>query len=57
MLALSRGEGESLILRTSDGAITITVMKIQVGHQVRLAIDAPDVVDIERDDMKGRRDR
>lgn len=57
MLALSRGEGESLILRTSDGTITITVMKIQVGHQVRLAIDAPDVVDIERDDMKGRRDR
>lgn len=45
MLKLTRREGESLKLFTSDGEITIEIEFIQ-GRQARVAIDAPDEVEI-----------
>lgn len=47
MLSLARREQETLHFYTSDGVIAITVTVIK-GHQVKLAIDAPENVNIVR---------
>jgi carbon storage regulator CsrA len=49
MLALTRRPKEALILETTDGPIRI-VFDI-VGGQIKVAIDAPDNVDIVREEL------
>lgn len=53
MLSLARRENETLHFYTSDGLIAVTVRVIK-GNQVKLAIDAPEnvnVVRLEIDDL------
>lgn len=52
MLSLSRRENETLNIYTSDGLITVTVGAIK-GNQVKLAIKAPDNVNIVRAEIDG----
>lgn len=47
MLVLSRKQGEGVCL---DGQIVVSVSEIR-GHSVRLAISAPDHVEIVRDEL------
>ena len=52
-LAISRCVGESFRVITDSGTATITV--IDIGrYDVRVKIDAPKYIRIERDDMKHR---
>ena len=50
MLKLSRKEGESTTLFTDQGEIVIYIRKIR-GSQVRIAVDAPDDVDVVRTEL------
>ena len=50
MLKLSRREGESFILYTTDGVILITFEEMR-GNQANVSIDAPDEVDILRSEL------
>lgn len=49
MLVLSRKQTETIVLQTSDGPITITV--IQSGNKSRLGIDAPRNVLVVRGEL------
>lgn len=49
MLVLTRKQTETVVLQTSDGPITITV--IQSGHKVKLGIDAPRSVPVARGEL------
>ena len=49
MLVLSRGEAESFVLLTSDGPITVTV--VRGGNRIRLGIDAPRCVPVVRTEL------
>lgn len=51
MLTLSRKEGESIIISTSDGEVRVTIKAIKSGEQVKLSIEAPDVVEILREEL------
>jgi carbon storage regulator CsrA len=52
-LVLNRTPQQQIYLSHPDGRITVTVLDVS-GAKVRLAIDAPSSVSIERDDMKSR---
>jgi len=47
MLILARKENETLVI---DGDIRITICQIR-GNQVKLAIDAPDEVEVMREEL------
>ena len=47
MLVLSRREGEKLII---GGNVTVTVLGVR-GHQVRIGIDAPSDVTVNREEI------
>ena len=51
MLVLTRFPSQKLYIRTTDGLITVVVLDTRNGR-VRLGIDAPQSVNIERDDVK-----
>ena len=51
MLVLSRKKNESIVIRTSDGEITLHVSQIEEG-QVKLAFEAPRCVEIWRSELK-----
>jgi carbon storage regulator CsrA len=52
-LVINRSVGESFRVITDSGTATVTV--IDIGRtEVRVAIDAPKYIRIERDDMKHR---
>ena len=51
MLVLTRFPSQKLYIRTTDGLITVVVLDTRNGW-VRLGIDAPRSVEIERDDIK-----
>jgi len=51
MLFISRKEGESIILNTPDGDVKITIKSIRSSDQVKIAIDAPDTVEILREEL------
>ena len=51
MLVLTRLPSQKLYIRTTDGLITVVVLDTRNGR-VRLGIDAPRSVEIERDDIK-----
>ena len=51
MLVISRKEGESIILNTPDGAVRVTIKSIGSGGQVSISIEAPDVVEILREEL------
>ena len=53
MLTLTRREGDSVILETSDGLIQVTVENIN-GQQVRVGFEAPKSVKILRGELKER---
>lgn len=55
MLTLSRKENEAIILYTSDGPITLCISSIQ-HNQVRVSFDAPDNVNIVREELLSRAD-
>ena len=50
MLKLSRKEAESITLFTDQGEIVIHIRKIR-GSQVRIAVDAPDDVNVVRTEL------
>ena len=50
MLKLSRKEAESITLFTDHGEIVVHIGEIR-GSQVRIAIDAPDDVDVVRTEL------
>ena len=52
-LVLNRTPQQQIYLSHPDGRITVTVLDVS-GAKVRLAIDAPSSVSIERDDIKSR---
>lgn len=51
MLEISRTEGESIILNTPDGAVRVIIKSIRSSDQVKIAIDAPDAVEILREEL------
>jgi carbon storage regulator len=50
MLTLTRRPNETVVIETSDGTIYITVSGIK-GNQVRINFEAPDDVDIWREEL------
>lgn len=50
MLALTRRIGEAIVI---DGGIRISVVRVQ-GDRVRLAIEAPDSVRVDREEVRRR---
>lgn len=55
MLKITRRPGEGITLITSDGEIYITYERLNSAKQIKLAIDAPDEVEILRDELIGER--
>jgi len=53
MLVLTRREGETVIVETSDGPITVSVENIN-GQQIRVGFEAPRSVGIVRGELKNR---
>jgi sRNA-binding carbon storage regulator CsrA len=51
MLKVKRPEGESLILYTSDGPITVVVDYVTDRFQVAVGIDAPQSVTVLREEL------
>ena len=51
MLTLSRKENESIIISTSDGEVRVTIKAIKSAGQVSISIDAPDIVEILREEL------
>lgn len=49
MLVLSRRSGEGIVI---DGKISVTVLEIR-GGQIRLGIEAPREISIQRDELVG----
>ena len=54
-LILTRKKGESVVMATGGIAMRITVAEIR-GGQVRLAFDAPDIVEIFRSELSKRKE-
>ena len=55
MLVISRKEDEVITLTDNNSGAVTTIKISEIGSKrVRLAIDAPDSIDIERDDMRHR---
>lgn len=52
MLILTRHEGESI--KVADGTITFTILLIR-GSQVRIGIDAPPEISIDREEIDARK--
>ena len=50
MLVLSRKTKESITLQTQEGTITISIEGIR-GKQVKVGIDAPPSVDVDRTEL------
>jgi carbon storage regulator CsrA len=50
MLVLSRKIKESITLQTQEGTITISIKNIK-GQQVKIGIDAPLSVDVDRTEL------
>ena len=55
MLNLTRNPGEGMVLQTSDGEIFI-YLDLE-GHQIKVSVDAPEVVKVWRDEAHFTRDR
>jgi carbon storage regulator CsrA len=51
MLVIKRKEGESIILTTSYGDVKVTIKALKSGGQVSISIEAPDVVEILREEL------
>jgi len=51
MLVLGREVGESIILHTQDGEITILVVRVK-DQAVRIGVDAPKNVNIRRGEIE-----
>jgi len=54
MLALTRGEGESITIYAGEKKITVTVVEVRAGRQVRLSFEAPNDIDIYRTEVLDR---
>ena len=53
MLVLTRREGDTVILETSDGPIEVSIAEIN-GSQIRVGFNAPKSVSIFRGELKKR---
>jgi len=55
MLVLERGKGESIVLVTPEGKISVKVLEIrrhaQGGHYVKLGTEAPRTVPVHRQEV------
>jgi len=51
MLILSRREGESVILETSEGPISVAITNVD-GNQIKMGLDAPESVKILREELR-----
>jgi carbon storage regulator CsrA len=54
MLVLSRLVGQNIVIRAGDLLITVRVCGIQ-GRQVRVGVDAPMWVAVDREEVDGRK--
>lgn len=52
MLVLSRRKNESVIMRINGVEITVTILPSKSPNTVRLGIEAPPVVTINRDEIQ-----
>ena len=50
MLVLTRTRGESIVIETTDGPITVLVTQV-IGGKIKIGIDAPDHVRILRTEI------
>lgn len=50
MLVLTRTRGESIVIKTTDGPITVVVTQV-IGGKIKIGIDAPDHVRIVRTEI------
>ncbi len=50
MLVLSRNEGQSIVIQTTDGEIEVFINAVS-GNQVKVGLQAPDSVDIWRTEL------
>ena len=53
MLILSRRVGETVVIGRN---VTVTILGIK-GNQVRVGIDAPPEVEVDREEVRDRKDR
>ncbi|MCP5305544.1 MAG: carbon storage regulator [Chromatiaceae bacterium] len=53
MLILTRREGESIILETSDGPIRVTLVEYKSSTDTAVGIEAPSSVKILREEIAG----
>lgn len=51
MLVLTRNQGQSIVIQTSDGEIEVTIANVNQKGQVKVGIQAPDNVDIWRSEL------
>jgi carbon storage regulator len=56
MLILTRRAGETLVIGEGASQITVTVMAVK-GHQVRLGVHAPKNVQVDREEIRERKER
>lgn len=55
MLSLSRKRNESIVIGSGPDAVTVTVLQVERG-KVRLGIDAPQHVLVDRKEVRDSRD-
>lgn len=51
MLSLTRKEGESIVIRTEDGTQVRVLYYKNQGDQIRLSIDAPSRIQVNREEI------
>ena len=51
MLVLTRREGESIVLETSDGPIKVTLVAYKSNTETSVGIEAPESVRIMREEL------
>lgn len=57
MLVLTRRQGETLIIGEGENLVRVTVVSAGVTGQVRLAIDAPSHISVDREEIRARKGR
>jgi len=57
MLVLSRRQGETIIIGEGENRVTVTVASAGLNGQVRLAIEAPSHISVDREEVRVRKDK
>lgn len=57
MLVLTRRQGETLIIGEGENLVRVTVVSAGITGQVRMAIDAPRHISVDREEIRARKER